>query len=201
MPAATANSKSRSNSARDRLLDVALELFATRGYQAIGLRDLTRQLGLHAGSLYAHFESKQSLLYELIEGALSDLLADTRLRLRGARNPRERLQRFVHAFVAFNLAEKHRLQLVTREFVNLTQEQQQEIGQLKLSHAALLNTIIATESGEQGHISPRTALMTEAVIGMLYGQCQWAQVDENEQRLTDTLTRFVIGIVACDRPG
>lgn len=201
MPAATAHSKSRSNSARDRLLDVALELFATRGYQAIGLRDLTRQLGLHAGSLYAHFESKQSLLYELIEGALSDLLADTRLRLRGARNPRERLQRFVHAFVAFNLAEKHRLQLVTREFVNLTQEQQQEIGQLKLSHAALLNTIIATESGEQGHISPRTALMTEAVIGMLYGQCQWAQVDENEQRLTDTLTRFVIGIVACDRPG
>lgn len=121
--------------------------------------------------------------------------------MRGARNPRERLQRFVHAFVAFNLAEKHRLQLVTREFVNLTQEQQQEIGQLKLSHAALLNTIIATESGEQGHISPRTALMTEAVIGMLYGQCQWAQVDENEQRLTDTLTRFVIGIVACDRPG
>jgi AcrR family transcriptional regulator len=201
MPAATAHSKSRSNSARDRLLDVALELFATRGYQAIGLRDLTRQLGLHAGSLYAHFESKQSLLYELIEGALSDLLADTRLRLRGARNPRERLQRFVHAFVAFNLAEKHRLQLVTREFVNLTQEQQQEIGQLKLSHAALLNTIIATESGEQGHISPRTALMTEAVIGMLYGQCQWTQVDENEQRLTDTLTRFVIGIVACDRPG
>ena len=42
------------HSARDRLLDAALELFATHGYQAIGLRDLASYLGLQAGSLYHH---------------------------------------------------------------------------------------------------------------------------------------------------
>lgn len=201
MPAATAHSKSRSNSARDRLLDVALELFATRGYQAIGLRDLTGQLGLHAGSLYAHFENKQSLLFELIEGALSDLLADTKLRLRGARNPRECLQRFVQAFVAFNLTHAHRLQLVTREFINLTEEQKQEVSQLKHNHAALLNTIISAASDGNGCVSKRTSLVTEAVIGMLYGQSLWTCIQASEQHLTDTLTCCVVGMILCDTDG
>jgi AcrR family transcriptional regulator len=195
MPAASIYPKSLPGSARDRLLDVALELFATRGYQAIGLRDLAGQLGLHAGSLYAHFENKQCLLFELIEGAVSDLLADTKRRMRGARTQRDRLQRFVHAFVAFNLAEKHRLVLVTREFVNLTDEQQREINLLKSSYAALLRAIIAAERGESGCISDRTGLITEAVIGMLYGQSLWQSTQVPEQKLTDALTHFVVGIV------
>lgn len=199
MRAGTLSSRPVPNNPRDRLLDVALELFATRGYQAIGLRDLASPLGLHAGSLYAHIENKQCLLFELIEGALSDLLADTKRRMRGARTHRDRLHRFVHAFVAFNLAEKHRLLLVTREFINLTDEQKQEINHLKSSYAALLNTIIAAECGEKGCISKRTGLITEAVIGMLYGQSQWRSIELTEQNLTDTLTKFVIGIITCDK--
>jgi AcrR family transcriptional regulator len=184
-------------SARDRLLDVALELFATRGYQAIGLRDLAGQLGLHAGSLYNHIENKQSLLFELIEGAVSDLLAGTKRRMRGARTHRDRLQRFVHAFVVFNLTEKHRLLLVIREFVNLSDEQQQEINQLKSSYASLLKAIVCAECGETGGISDRTGLITEAVIGMLYGQSLWQSIDVPEQKLTDALTHFALGIIAC----
>jgi len=187
-------------SARDRLFEVALELFATRGYQAIGLRDLAGELGLRAGSLYNHIESKQSLLFELIEGALSDLLAATRRRMRGARTQRDRLQRFVHAFVAFNLAGNHRLMLVTREYFNLSDEQQRVINQLKYSHATLLKTIVCVECGETDHNSDRTGLITEAVIGMLYGQCHWQRVAVPEQKLTDALTRFALGIITCGTP-
>jgi AcrR family transcriptional regulator len=166
---------------------------------AIGLRDLAGQLGLHAGSLYAHIENKQCLLFELIEGAVSDLLTATKRRMRGARTHRDRLHRFVHACVAFNLAEKHRLLLVTREFVNLTDEQQQEINRLKSRHVALLRAIIAAECGENGCISDRTGLITEAVIGMLYGQSLWQSTQVPEQKLTDALTRFVVGIVTCGK--
>ncbi|NWD25703.1 TetR/AcrR family transcriptional regulator [Pseudomonas yamanorum] len=199
MPAVTTHLKSIPGSVRDRLLDVALELFGTRGYQAIGLRDLAGQLGLHAGSLYAHIENKQCLLFELIEGAVSDLLAETKRRMRGARTHRDRLHRFVHAFAAFNLTEKLRLQLVTREFFNLTDEQQHEINQLKRSYAALLKTIIAAERGEIDFISDRTGLITEAVIGMLYGQSLWQSAQLSEQKLTDTLTHFILGIASCDK--
>jgi AcrR family transcriptional regulator len=52
-------------------------LFATHGYQAIGLRDLAVQLGVHPGSMYNHIENKRCLLFELMESVLSDLLLET----------------------------------------------------------------------------------------------------------------------------
>jgi AcrR family transcriptional regulator len=183
-------------SARERLLDAAIELFATHGYQAIGLRDLAGYLGLHAGSLYHHIENKQCLLFELIESALSDLLTDTKRRMKGARTPSERLRRFVQAFVVFNLNEKHRLVLVTREFVNLDEEHKHRVNQLKSAYASVLSAIIATEYGEKGRLDEQNCLITNAVIGMLYGQSQWNDVEVTEQRLTEALTNFVMGIIA-----
>ncbi|MFS2160541.1 TetR/AcrR family transcriptional regulator [Pseudomonas sp. Pseusp122] len=200
MPAATTTPKYAPNSARDRLVDAALELFATRGYQAIGLRDLASHLGLHAGSLYNHIENKQCLLFELIEAALSDLLADTKRRMRGASSNHERLRRFINAFVSFNLAEKHRLLLVTREFVNLTGDQQQEIDQLKCNYSGLLNAIVSSECAEQGRPTDRVEVITDALIGMLYGQSHWRSPETSESKLTDTLTTFAIGIINTREP-
>ena len=107
------------HSARDRILDAALELFATRGFQSVGLRDLASYLGLHAGSLYHHIDNKQALLFELIESGLVDLLQETKRRMKNARSPCERLNLFIQAFVKFNFNEKHKLALITSEFANL----------------------------------------------------------------------------------
>lgn len=194
MSAATLVS-SPSSSIRDRLLDAATLLFATRGYQAIGLRDLAGHLGLHAGSLYHHIENKQCLLFELIESALADLLLDTRRRMKGARTADDRVRRFVQAFVSFSLTEKHRLQLVIREFVNLSEEQQQQINALKDSYASILSSIIATECAQKVRQESQVGLMTHAVIGMLYGHAQWHEVEVSEQRLAQALISFVMGIL------
>ena len=42
-------------------------LFAERGYHGTSMRDLGRELGLLGSSLYAHVESKQDLLVEVVE--------------------------------------------------------------------------------------------------------------------------------------
>ncbi len=104
--------------ARDRLLDAATALFASHGYQAIGLRDLASHLGLRAGSLYHHIESKQGLLFELIESSLTDLLYETRQCLKGARATSERLPCFVQAFVTYSQANPDKLVLLMREAMN-----------------------------------------------------------------------------------
>jgi AcrR family transcriptional regulator len=49
---------------------VAARLFAERGYHGTSIGDLAKALGVQKGSLYAHIESKQDLLYEAMrEGA------------------------------------------------------------------------------------------------------------------------------------
>ena len=183
-------------SVRQRLVDAAVELFASHGFQAISLRDLAGHVGLHAGSLYHHIENKEGLLFELIESALSDLLVTTEHRLNDAKSPAGRLHRFVQAFVSFTLNEKDRLVLVTREFVNLNEEHKHQANRLKNNHRTLLYEIIAEECGVQDKQDVKTSLITCAIIGMLYGQLQWNEVETTEQHLTELLTDCVLRIIA-----
>jgi len=50
---------------RERILDIALELFTEQGYEKTSLRDIAEQLGTTKAALYYHFERKEDILLEL----------------------------------------------------------------------------------------------------------------------------------------
>ena len=52
---------------RDRLLDLAGQVFAEEGYAAVSVRDLARRSSLTTGAIYAHFLNKADLLVEAID--------------------------------------------------------------------------------------------------------------------------------------
>jgi AcrR family transcriptional regulator len=55
---------------RAELAKQAARLFAERGYHGTSIGDLAKALGVQKGSLYAHIDSKQDLLFEAMqEGA------------------------------------------------------------------------------------------------------------------------------------
>jgi AcrR family transcriptional regulator len=68
------------NSTRERILDVALDLFLAQGYDGTSLRQIAEQLGVTKAALYYHFESKEDILralhmrlHEFGKGALDNL--------------------------------------------------------------------------------------------------------------------------------
>ena len=184
------------HSARDRILDAAVELFATRGFQAVGLRDLASYLGLHAGSLYHHIDNKQALLFELMESGLLDLLQETKRRMKFVRSPCDRLSLFIQTFVRFKFNEKYKLALITSEFSNLNKEQQTRIIQLKNRYSSLLSTIIANECNEKKKLGDDICPPTNTAIIILFGQSQWYSSETTEQELTATLTNIIKHITA-----
>lgn len=54
-------------SARDRILEAALELFATQGYAGASMREIANAVGMRAPSLYNHFKGKEAILTALID--------------------------------------------------------------------------------------------------------------------------------------
>lgn len=58
---------------REAILEVATQLFSERGYEATKMRDIAKAVGLLPGSLYAHIESKETLLLEIVEAAIDRL--------------------------------------------------------------------------------------------------------------------------------
>jgi AcrR family transcriptional regulator len=53
------------NSTRERILNVALELFQAQGYDGTSLRQIAEELGVTKAALYYHFESKEEILRAL----------------------------------------------------------------------------------------------------------------------------------------
>jgi len=57
---------SRGNT-RQRIQDVALELFAERGYEKTSLREIAEHLDVTKAALYYHFKSKEDIVISLFE--------------------------------------------------------------------------------------------------------------------------------------
>lgn len=60
---------------RDQLLDIAGGLFAVRGFKNTTVRDIADAAGILSGSLYHHFDSKESIVDELLATFQRDLFA------------------------------------------------------------------------------------------------------------------------------
>lgn len=58
---------------REQILETALELFTTQGYDATSLREIADRLGLTKAAVYYHFPAKELLLLELTRPFLDGL--------------------------------------------------------------------------------------------------------------------------------
>ena len=55
---------------KQEILDVALELFSVKGYEATSLSVIADAVGIRKASLYSHFENKQAILDALVKDVL-----------------------------------------------------------------------------------------------------------------------------------
>ncbi len=54
---------------QQEVVDVAERLFSERGYEATSVRDIAEALEIKPGSLYAHIETKEELLWNIVSDA------------------------------------------------------------------------------------------------------------------------------------
>jgi AcrR family transcriptional regulator len=92
-------------SRRDELLALAARMFAERGFRATTVRDIADAAGILSGSLYHHFDSKESMVDEILTSFQEELFGRyEEIVARGA-GPRETLEAVVAA--SFESIEAH----------------------------------------------------------------------------------------------
>jgi AcrR family transcriptional regulator len=85
-------------SARQRVLDVAAELFGSRGYERTPLRVVADSLGLSKAAIYYHFKAKEDLLLAMVSPVLDridELIDSAGPRLRSSSERRRFLAGYV----------------------------------------------------------------------------------------------------------
>lgn len=86
------------NTRRD-VVEAAGRLFAAKGYHGTSMRDLGRELGMLGGSLYAHVDSKQDLLVQVVEEGAGLFEAAATAAMATPGSPADRLAAFVRGHV------------------------------------------------------------------------------------------------------
>ncbi|TBU90305.1 TetR/AcrR family transcriptional regulator [Phytopseudomonas dryadis] len=148
---------------RQQLCATARQLFARHGFHAVSLRQLGQALGLHAGSLYAHIESKDALLQELIEEGFERLIDSARRVPAGAG-----LAGFLRHHLAFQQANPDWYVLALVESRHLTAEAREDVRSLKGDYALLLERLLQARCG--GHGEPwRIATVARQALRLLDG--------------------------------
>ncbi|GAA5054400.1 TetR family transcriptional regulator KstR2 [Thermocatellispora tengchongensis] len=91
---------------RDHLVKLAAEIFARKGFQATTVREIANEAGILSGSLYHHFDSKETIVDEVLSSFLDDLIGRYRAALDSDGDPRTVLSEMVR--IGFSTLEPHR---------------------------------------------------------------------------------------------
>ena len=92
----TADGSARSER-RAHLVVLAGELFAQKGYRATTVREIADAAGILSGSLYHHFDSKESIGDEILSSFINEVLADYRGAVASAASPRAAIEQIVRS--------------------------------------------------------------------------------------------------------
>jgi AcrR family transcriptional regulator len=114
---------------RDVLINAAMRVFRSNGYELTTVDDIARSAGLTTGAIYASFASKDELFYaavSLVEDRFESWVEEGVRDLSGASSVRDRLAAYLHATAAFLQAEPDLMAFRSSSWVDLAR--QPEIG-------------------------------------------------------------------------
>ncbi len=102
----TAQPNEPANSRRAELLTIAAGLFASKGFTNTTVRDIADAAGILSGSLYHHFDSKESMVDEILVSFQAELFGAYDAILLSDDDARSKLERAVE--VSFEAIDQHR---------------------------------------------------------------------------------------------
>jgi AcrR family transcriptional regulator len=161
------------------IVEIAAALFARQGYHATSMRDIAREVGVHAGSLYVHIDSKEDLLEAIVVSIMERSERDMAEVLAVGGTATEQL----HAIAARDLKligeNKEFATVFFHEWRNLSEARQQAVVDSRDRWEASLRGIIARgiEAGEFRAVDPRIAGI--ALTSILNWAYVWYSADGN----------------------
>ncbi len=126
---------------RDEILDAAGQLFSRQGFHATSMRDLARAVKLQGGSLYAHIQSKEEVLFELVNRAADEFL-ESATSVPTHLPPQEQLEHLIRGHLEVIARELNNATVFFHEWKFLTPELQNQIKARRDAYEAHFKRVI-----------------------------------------------------------
>ena len=118
-------------SRREEILEIAVDLFARRGYHGVSMDEIGKAAGVTGPALYHHFSGKESMVAAALIPVSEELLASGRQRIAAAADPAAALDALLSGHVEFALEHPAVITLHLHELDRLPDEPRREIRRLQ----------------------------------------------------------------------
>jgi AcrR family transcriptional regulator len=120
--AESSKASSRADNRRRALLEAAARHFARGGFEAASMRDIASEVGMLAGSIYYHFDSKDALIEAVYALGVGQVTASVQGALTGVKGPWLRLEAACVGHLQALLADTPFARVMTADLSNLPGE-------------------------------------------------------------------------------
>jgi AcrR family transcriptional regulator len=151
MAQGSAGVDNRRTDTRERILSVALRMFATQGYANTSLREIADELGVTKAALYFHFKTKDDILGGILQGHLDRINA-----MIDEGGPRPDCGELLRRLSEYQATRSTHLMRLIRE--NFTEISNLPFGaELKIAHHRLMDTLAGPGATTMDRVRARTA--------------------------------------------
>ncbi|WP_051791636.1 TetR/AcrR family transcriptional regulator [Amycolatopsis jejuensis] len=178
----------------DRILRVAAEIFARKGYHGTGVAEIGDAAGIKRGALYYHIGSKEELLYDLSKQHIDEALARGRAVVERELDPVGKLRALAIEHVQTLAARRAEVTVVTREWHALTGERSRKFRKLRNEYENLFQGVLE-EGVEQGVFRSADKVTLFGIMGVLNWTYVWFDGEHGEltaEVVAERLTEMIV---------
>jgi AcrR family transcriptional regulator len=186
---------------RQEILRASARLFQEQGYDGTSMNDVAAALKLSKGGLYHHFQSKDEILFNLMNHAMDITEERVINRVKTIPDPEERLRMLIKLHIGVVLSEGDReITVMLHENHPLPPTLRKRINARKKDYVHFLENLIAEvqrSRESKGTVTPRAAAF--ALLGMINWIYQWyrpegtLQEESLAQQYTEIFFRGAVG--------
>jgi len=159
------------------IIDEAIKLFQKKNYHGTSMQDIAEAVGMYRGSLYHYINSKEEILYRIVERALSEGMAALLKIQKEDCPPAEKLGRLIECHIQYSVKHKAELAIMLEDAKHLSDEWQKQIRQVQKRYEIVFQDAIkeGIQKGEFKDLDVK--IVNNAIFGMTNWMYRWYNVD------------------------
>src|SRR5215467_11297292 len=168
---------------RNRVYEVAAEVFHRKGYDNTSMSDVASAAGLTKAGLYHHVSSKESLLYTVLDVGLDLTESYVMKLLEAISDPLERLKTMIELHLRLVLEERNlEVTGLLHECKTLGSADRGRINRRKKEYVRMTTRLIADVLKKYNIADGNPKLAAFALLGMLNWTYQWYKPSGSDSR-------------------
>ena len=187
----------------DRIMEAALKLFAAKGFEATGIREIAESVNLSSAALYHYIGTKDDLLFKIMSDSLRRWIVGIRRACSEVARPEQKLVAFVRLHVMYEGRYQLKSVVVDSELRSLRGAHRSKVIALRDEYEDVLVGLLIAGKTEGTFVIPDVRLARLCLLEMCNGVSRWYSDGGRLtlEEIADNLSILALALVRAQRDG